>query len=94
MEIFDSWVLAAAILAGDEQSGVKELHILELTDKVIATGFSILGRKGSTPSQTLGVILRKMPNIFISRIRGYYTLNDHDKVIKIDAVSRALQAIR
>jgi hypothetical protein len=89
VQTFDAWVMAAAILVTE-----RELHYRILADRVVDTGLSTLGLKGSTPPQTLGVILRQHNHIFISYGRGCYCLKSSEEVAKLPVVARAIDALK
>lgn len=94
MEIYDSWVVAAAILAiGEDYES--ELHYRTLAQRVVDTGLTMLGRKGDTPAQTLGVVIRSHRDIFTSgKYRGYYRLVDREEILKRPQINNAIAAIR
>lgn len=72
----------------------RELHYRTLADRVVDTGLTTLGRKGSTPSQTLGVLLRQHSDIFVSQYRGYYRLKNPEDASKRGEVARAIQSLK
>lgn len=92
METFDAWAVAAAILATGNQYE-RTLHYRTLADRVIGTGLTTLGRKGSTPAQTLGVILREHKDVFGCPDPGYYCLQNPGEVIERPVVARAIAAL-
>ena len=84
-KVFDAWIVAAAILELEGRS----LHYAEIADRVVRSGLSILGYRGSTPAQTMGVILRSH-NIFERLGEGLYRLRNGISVRKNIRVVMAL----
>jgi hypothetical protein len=94
MEKFDSWAVAAALLARD---GVDApLHYTTLAYRVCNTGLTTLGEKGDNPEQTMGAVMRKWPAVF-SRcnhaMRGYYRLTDREAALRDPNIQNALAAL-
>ena len=52
-QVVDAWVLAVIYLLDNNST-----HYKDITDYIMSTGLTVLGKKGSTPSQTVGAILR------------------------------------
>lgn len=74
--MISSWALAAAFLLKEG----RKLHYNEITDRVLKTGLTRLGRRGKTPDMSMNGILttttRDGSKLFISEGGGEYSLRD------------------
>jgi hypothetical protein len=94
MEKFDSWVVAAALLA--RRGADAHEHYFTLAYDVKGTGLTTLGEKGDRPEQTMGVVMREWPAVFsrCSRaMRGYYRLADREAALRDPDIQNALAAL-
>jgi hypothetical protein len=90
---FDSWVVAAAILARSDHD--KDVHYGDLASRVVATELTTLGCKGDTPDKTLAVILRKRSDVFSApRFQGWYRLKNAEEVVRRPEVANAIEFLK
>jgi hypothetical protein len=50
------------------------MHYVDITEAILRIDKSFLGKRGSTPEQTVGSMLRAKPHIFKKCGQGYYAL--------------------
>ena len=82
--------VAAAVLL---EAG-RELHYVDITDRMLRINLSNLATRGVTPEQTMGVILRKDPLFERGDYRGCYRLRNPERAAGQWGVRRVLEFMR
>lgn len=105
-QVVEAWVLAIVYLLDRQEMEEKYFaseHYQVITDYILGTGLTLLGKKGTTPSQTIGAMLRakKLPspddatrniNVFDSRGGGYYSLNVALEKVYLEQLPEVIEA--
>ena len=93
MAALDIWTVAAAVLINKNS----QMHYNTITDKILQSGLTNLARKGTTPEQTVGAILRETKYggkaLFVRTGEGYYKLNKPSISKTIPDVKKALELL-
>ena len=65
-----AWEIAEQVL----RKRGKEMHYVEIAEEILRIDQSFLGKRGATPKQTVGSMLRSKPKLFKKCGGGYYDL--------------------